>query len=189
MLAALEDTSVRSVVGGDELHESGGTTGMSLLYSAWGHGVGDSIEGQVHVLLEEASELVTDEESLGGVVSVDTLPDDLRFTVGAQGLVAGGVEVLVLQELFDWAVLPVDNVSVGGIAAETLTELLGCNNCTCEEGSSERKLHCIVISYYYIPQYCLVIGVLKSNRQSLNNNLSTTDLTAVQISIIKKDSV
>jgi len=153
MFGTLEDTSVWGVVSGDELHEGGGTTGMSLLYSSNGHGIGDSIERHVHVLLEEASELVTNKESFGGEVSVDTLPDNLLLAVSAQGLVLRSIKRLELFHFFDWAVLVVNVISIV-VRVESLVELfdLSGNNCTCEEGSSERELH-VNNMYRYINYY------------------------------------
>ena len=52
----------------------------------------------VHVLLKEALELVTDEESLRGVVAVDSLPNQLLLARGAHGLVLWGVQVLWIMQ-------------------------------------------------------------------------------------------
>ena len=75
VLAALEDTGVWGVVGRDVLHQCGGANGMGSLDPAFGHGVGDSVEGQVHILLEEGLKLLTNEELLGSIVHLDHSPD------------------------------------------------------------------------------------------------------------------
>ena len=82
VLASLEDSSVRSIVSGNELHEGGGASGVRSLDTAGRHRVGDVVERQVHVLLKEALELVTDKESFRSKVSVGISPDNLLFAVG-----------------------------------------------------------------------------------------------------------
>jgi len=82
VLAALEDTRVGGVVGRNELHKRSGTDGMGSLFPARWHGVRDTVEGQVHILLEEAIEFLTNEELLGGSVFKDVSPDHLLLAVG-----------------------------------------------------------------------------------------------------------
>jgi len=91
VLAASEDASVRSVESWDELQESSDTTGVCSLYPIDRHGVRDCVEGEVHILLEEALELLSNEESLRRVVPIDSFPDHLRLAVGRLGLVLWGV--------------------------------------------------------------------------------------------------
>ena len=98
VLAALEDSGVGGVVGGNELHEGGGASGVSPLNATGGRRVGDVVEGQVHVLLEEALELVAYKESLRSKVSVDISPDNLLFAVGTQGLVLSCVKEFIIFE-------------------------------------------------------------------------------------------
>ena len=98
VLASLEDSGVGSVVSGNELHESGGASGVRSLDAAGGHRVGDVVERQVHVLLKEALELVTYKESFRGEVSVSISPDNLLFAVGTKSLVFSSVKEFVILE-------------------------------------------------------------------------------------------
>jgi len=66
---------------------------MSSLNSVSGHGVRDSVEGQVHVLLEESAEFGSNEELLGSSILKDFLPDHLLFAVSRLKLVLGDVKV------------------------------------------------------------------------------------------------
>lgn len=99
VLGTLENSSVGSIRSGDEFHESGGTNGMGSLNSTSWHGVRNSIKRQVHVLVEEALEFVTDKESFGSSILNDALPDHLLLTVGRLSLVLGGIEIVEMIEV------------------------------------------------------------------------------------------
>ena len=99
MLASLEDTGVRGIVSGDVLHQGASTNGMGLLDSAGWHSIRDSIKRQIHVLVEETLEFVTDKESLGGAVLSDTLPDHLLLAVGGLGLVLWSIKVIEMFQV------------------------------------------------------------------------------------------
>jgi len=100
---------------------------MSLLYSARRHSIRDCVEGQVHVLLEETCELVADKESLWGKVSVDTLPHDLLFAVGAEKLILRVIKELELLEFLNGTIVIVNIISIVTVKeiASLVMELLG----------------------------------------------------------------
>ena len=101
VLAASEDASVRLVWRCNELHQSSRANWVRSLDSSNGHGVGDGVEREVHVLLEEALELGSDKEFLGSAVLNDILPDNLLLAVGGKGLIFWGVKVVL--DLQHWA--------------------------------------------------------------------------------------
>ena len=101
VLAASEDASVRLVWHCNELHQSSRANWVRSLDSSNGHGVGDGVEREVHVLLEEALELGSDKEFLGSAVLNDIFPDNLLLAVGGKGLIFWGVKVVL--DLQHWA--------------------------------------------------------------------------------------
>ena len=93
VLGALEHTSVGSVRLGNEFNQSGCADGMGTLYATSRHSVGDCVERQVHVLLEEALEFFSNEELLRSSVFDHISPDHLLLAVGALSLVLSSIEV------------------------------------------------------------------------------------------------
>ena len=136
VLAALEDTSVGGVMSGDELNQSGGSSGMGLLDTAKRHGIRDSVEGVVEVLIEGTLEVLADKESLGGPVLNDSLPDELLLAVSAHGLVLSSVEVLKVLHVGAFLVLLLRGV----VAVTTIPLGLGSEGGG-HEGSRNIGLH------------------------------------------------
>ena len=99
MLAASEDASIRGVVRRDELQLCDDASWMRLLDSAYWHGVRDYIERVVHVLLEEALELVTDEKSLGRLIHLNSLPNDVKLALSWKSLILRSIKEFVLPDL------------------------------------------------------------------------------------------
>ena len=62
---------------GNELDLGVGSDWMSHLQPSNGHAVTASVVGKIHIVIEEASELVTYEEIFALDVTQDILPDDL----------------------------------------------------------------------------------------------------------------
>ena len=77
---------------------------MRLFDSAIWHGVCDDVERLVHILFEEALELVASEEPLNTVIVINSLPDNSLLTEGGKGLVVVSVQVFELPEVLDGTV-------------------------------------------------------------------------------------
>ena len=72
-----EDTSVGRIFVGNELDLGVGSDWMSHLQPSNRHAVTADVVGEIHIVVEEANELVTYEEILALVITQDVLPDDL----------------------------------------------------------------------------------------------------------------
>ena len=105
VLDTLEHTSVGLVGMRDDLNLRVDADGVSLLDSVNGHGVGDDIVGEVHVLVKQTGELEASIEALTSGVLEGLLPDEFLLADGAEVLVLGGIEHL--------SVLGVNTVGIG----------------------------------------------------------------------------
>ena len=105
VLDTLEHTSVGLVGMRDDLNLRVDADGVSLLDSVNGHGVGDDIVGEVHVLVKQTGELKASIEALTSGVLEGLLPDEFLLADGAEVLVLGGIEHL--------SVLGVNTVGIG----------------------------------------------------------------------------
>lgn len=94
VLDTLEHTSVGLVGMRDDLNLGVDADGVSLLDSVNGHGVGDDIVGEVHVLVKQTGELEASIEALTSGVLEGLLPDEFLLADGAEGLVLGSIEHL-----------------------------------------------------------------------------------------------
>lgn len=139
MLAAPEDTGIRGVVRRDELQLGDGASWMRFLDSAFRHGVRDYIERVIHVLLEEALELVADEKSLGRQISLASLPNDVLLALGWEGLILGSVKEVVLPDLLVvWS-------AIGSFIIVVLELISLYFSLVCAKGSSQTgKSDCIL---------------------------------------------
>ena len=139
MLAATENTGIRGVVRRDEFQLGDGASWMRFLDSANRHGVRDYIERVIHVLLEEALELVADEKSLGCLISKASLPNDVLFALSWEGLILGSVKELVLPDLLVfWS-------AIGSFVIVVLELLSLHDGLVCAKGSGQTgKSDCIL---------------------------------------------
>lgn len=94
VLDTLKHTSVGLVGVRDDLNLGVDADRVSLLDSVNGHGVGDDIVGEVHVLVKQTGELEATIEALTSGVLEGLLPDEFLLADGAEGLVLGGIEHL-----------------------------------------------------------------------------------------------
>ena len=147
VLAAAEDASVRGVVRWDEFKLGDSASWMRFLYSACGHGVRDYIERVIHVLLEEAHELVTDEKSLGRQISHTPLPHDVLLALGWESLVLGSVKEVVLPDLFEVRAAINLVIAVLELRHVHLGLYLVCAESSGQTGKSNRILHNLIGLY------------------------------------------
>ena len=137
MLAASEDTSVGSVVSGDELNQCADASWVGFLDSAHWHLIRDRVERQVHILIEESLELIANKESLRRVITVDALPDEFLFADGWKSLIVGRIKQIVLFDFLNtWAVR---FFIIMGVPVELLS--LSCVHGSSQEGQGNCKLH------------------------------------------------
>ena len=93
MLRAFEDAGIWLVMLRDPLNLGGCTDWMGFFNSSYGHRISNYIVGKIHVLVEEAFELVTSEESLTARVLKSQAPDELFLALGRQGLIFGSIKI------------------------------------------------------------------------------------------------
>ena len=147
MLAASEDASIRGVVRRDELQLCDDASWMRLLDSACWHGVRDYIERVVHVLLEEALELVTYEKSLGRPISQNPLPNDVKLALSWKSLILRSIKEVVLPDLL------VVGAAISTLLIVIVLELrwvhfsLACAKGSSQAGKSDCVLHNFNVLY------------------------------------------
>ena len=156
MFAASENTSVWGVVSGNELHKGNSASGMSLLNPVNWHGIGDHVEGFVHVLLKETLEFVTNKESLGSMISVDALPDHCLLASSGLCLVIRSIQVLDMGEVRASLMTVV-------LRASELFGLSSGDSCD-QKGLAHCKFHYDLIYLIEINSYLRELDYIISNR-------------------------
>ena len=146
MLSATEDSSVTVSVGGNVFHHSDHTAWEQSLYSADGHGVRDGVVVDVDVLIEKLLIVVAREESLRRFVAVDTIPDNLLLAGGGKVLVLRRVQVLLMLQALNIAIVLFTRGAVGLFLSLNLN--LGGINGRCKQGSCEGDLEHFFNLYY-----------------------------------------
>mmetsp|Transcript_35266 Transcript_35266/g.43130 ORF Transcript_35266/g.43130 Transcript_35266/m.43130 type:complete len:289 (-) Transcript_35266:180-1046(-) len=120
VLHTLEHTRVRLVGVRNNLDLGHGAHGVSLLQSILRHGVSDHVVSQVHVLVEQGSELVASVEALTSRVLEHLSPDELILADGAQGLVIRGVQLLGVLGVNTFGIRVLTSIHIGVVVTPVM---------------------------------------------------------------------